>query len=210
MPPIGERARDDVWWGSIRETVPSSPFATQSAPAPYASAVGAVPDAGFGSSPAFVPGSIRETWPRSSSLTQTAPPPTAMPLPTSPVAIVLIRRPLRALSRVTDRSPAFVTQTEPNPAATATGTFPTGIVSTTWFVPGSMRETVPSRLLATQTAPTSVGDAAGPCSDRDRVDDVARRRDRFARRSVGSGSPPRSTRLPPRPDSACRAGAPRP
>ena len=74
-----------------------------------------------------------------------------MPLPTSPVAIVL--RVARSCVEPGDRLVAeLVIQIEPKPAATAIGTFPTGILSTTWFVPGSIRETVPSRLLATQTA----------------------------------------------------------
>ena len=134
----------------MRETVPSSVLATQTAPAPNATAVGPPPTP-IVCVTTFVAGSTRTSRFSAPSLIQTDPAPTAIPRPSAPMSNVLTA-PLAGSMRETDASSTFVTHTDPKPKATAVGEFPTRIGSpATSFASGSIRETVPSRLFATQT-----------------------------------------------------------
>ena len=78
-----DRRAHRVHTGSIRETVPSSVFTTQTAPAPKATAVGPLPTP-IVCVTSFDAGSTRTSRFSALSLIQTAPAPTAMPRPAAP------------------------------------------------------------------------------------------------------------------------------
>ena len=153
--------------GSMRETVPSSEFATHTEPSPNAMPVGPLPTLTVSTT---LPRreSMRTTVRLDPSVTQTLPPPTAMPRPIAPVGIVSTTRPRTTSILVTLRSSALVTQTAPSPTARAVGVTPTGIAWTSRFVCGSIRDTVPSSEFATQTAPppTAIPPGSPPTSMR--------------------------------------------
>ena len=139
--------------GSIRMTVPSSEFATQTEPAPKAIPVGPLPTV--------------------TVVTTCA----AHRIDAHDTAARLVRDPHGAIAdgdaasdragrdalddmtadrvdlRVRLRSSALVTHSAPRAKTMAFGVTPTGIVCTTRFVSGSIRDTVPSSEFVTQTAP---------------------------------------------------------
>ncbi len=87
----------------MRETVPSSVFATHTASPPASTAPGALPTPmRWRTRP--VRGSMRETLASVSLVAQTAPAPTAMPIGDPPTGTDHLTRPLWALTRVTERA----------------------------------------------------------------------------------------------------------
>ena len=148
--------------GSMRDTVPSRLFVTQtrrcrrrrrSGPLPTRIDLVTAPERG----------SIRTSVVAAGSVTHTAPPPTAIQRAAAPTSIVVHGRARwRGRSSRSLRSSAFVTQTAPAPKATPVGVFPTRIGRRPLPVAGSMRETVPSSEFATHTAPPPTAIPTGP------------------------------------------------
>src|SRR6185437_5209730 len=138
--------------GSIRWTVPSSPLATQTAPAPAAMPSGRAPTwiPRFVTAP--VTAAIRSTVPSPSLTTHTAPLPAAMATGRLPTWIVSTTLSVTVLTRDTVPSPLLVTHASGPVTATALGADPTGICCTAW-VAGSIRASAPSALPTAHTDP---------------------------------------------------------
>src|SRR5687767_6073774 len=124
--------------GSIRETVASLRFTTQTAPAPAAIALGPSPTGIVVVEPEVA--SIRVTTSSPSFATQTTPSAKTIPRGSRPTEVVLTTLIVRGFMRTTALSLRFATQTAPPPTVTALGPEPAK--------PGSdsdpdMRTTVP-------------------------------------------------------------------
>src|SRR5262245_7546684 len=91
----------EIFWtglfvaGSIRQTVASRLFTTQTAPPPVVIPLGPLPT-GIVSTTAVVPGSIRDTACPSALVTQYAPSPAATAVGVAPTLVAATRRPERA------------------------------------------------------------------------------------------------------------------
>ena len=134
---------------SMRVTVRSSAFVTQTEPKPYATAVGPAPT-GIGSpTTAFDCGLIQLTVSSSWLATQTPPPPTAIPLGPAPTGIVCTA-PVDGSIRDTVSAFASAAQTTPSlPTATAVGACST----VTWLVTRPLWPSMkPTELAATTAA----------------------------------------------------------
>src|SRR5215207_1933288 len=112
--------------GSTRDTVPSSTFATHTAPSPTATAPAPLPTAMSSRTTVLEAGLIWESVRPVASVTQTAPSPAAMP-PGVPRTRMTGRSSRSGSIRDTVPSTLFATQTDPRPTVTAVGPFPTGV-----------------------------------------------------------------------------------
>ena len=124
--------------GSIRDTVPSRLFATQTLPKPTAMSVGERPT-GIVVVTEFVAGSIRTTAPASRSATHTAPAPTATASAPSPTVIDAITSFVTGSIRTTLLPRASPTHTAPAPTATLVGLLSVSTLAVIAFPPGSRR-----------------------------------------------------------------------
>ena len=123
--------------GSIRETVPSPAFATQTAPPPKAMPVGPVPVPKGMFDPEPEEASIRVTLSSASLATHTAPAPKATDRGRPPTVKGFTSLTVLGLTWESVLDPAFATHTQPAPKATPEGLFPTTPMSPGTFVDGS-------------------------------------------------------------------------
>jgi hypothetical protein len=130
--------------GSMRETVPSPLFATQTLPAPYAIPTGARPTV-MAVATGPVSQAMRETVSLAVLVTHTAPPPTATPLGCKPTVIgATLGLFVEGSMRVTLESSQFAIQTDPNPSAIAAGWVPANRGPTTCPDVGLIRKMLES------------------------------------------------------------------
>src|SRR5215470_11794625 len=136
--------------GSIRDTVPPTPFATQTALSAYATPAGAPPTLILRTLP------VRGSKPLSiplASAAQTMPAPTARPSGLWPIVIAWETRLIAGLTRNSVPVCWLITQTAPAPTATPAGALPSEIVRTTAPVAALILDSVSLVTLATQTDP---------------------------------------------------------
>src|SRR5215469_14608633 len=149
--------------GSILDTVPPTPLATQIAPSAYTIPAGVPPT------------SIVPTWPVRGltrarvplpSATQTLPPPTASPSGLWPTLTASEIRLSAGSTRSSSPVSWLVTQTAPWPAAIEAGALPREMVDTTSPVAASILDSVSLVTLATHTEPKPNATALGPIPTR--------------------------------------------